>query len=175
MNLKVTFILIILTLLSSFGLPKQLHKKVDKEIKATFNLEKYSLNSFAISQEIIKELPAQFNGDNFFEIVTNDTIVGYAYVSKAESKTDLFDYLVLIDPELTIKKSRVLVYREDYGGEIGSRRWLKQFIGKTKHDELRYGDNIMAISGATISVKSMTNAVNNFLMSLRILNSKHIL
>ena len=72
-------------------------------------------------------------------------------------------------------KTKVLVYREDYGGEIGSKRWLKQFIGKTQHDELRYGDNIVAISGATISVRSMTHAMNNILASLKIIHEKNIL
>jgi Na+-translocating ferredoxin:NAD+ oxidoreductase RnfG subunit len=96
-------------------------------------------------------------------------------VSKAPSKTDNFDYLVLLDPELIVLKTKVLVYREDYGGEIGSKRWLKQFIGKTQDDNLRYGDNIVAISGATISVKSFTEAINNLLQSLKMLHSKHIL
>ena len=68
-----------------------------------------------------------------------------------------------------------MVYREDYGGEIGSKRWLKQFIGKTQNDELRYGDNIAAISGATISVQVMTKAMNDLLKSIKTLHSKNIL
>jgi major membrane immunogen (membrane-anchored lipoprotein) len=40
---------------------------------------------------------------------------------------------------------------------------------------LRYGDNIVAISGATISVKSFTDAINNLLISLKKLHSKKIL
>ena len=175
MNLKFVYILILTALLASFGTPNQLQKKVDKEIKASFNLESFQLNLVPISNDIIKELPSVFNDDNFFKITAKEILIGYAYVAKAESKTDMFDYLVLVDSDLIIKKSKVLVYREDYGGEIGSKRWLKQFIGKTINDELLYGENIMAISGATISVKSMTNAVNNFLKSLQILNSKQIL
>ena len=68
-----------------------------------------------------------------------------------------------------------MIYREEYGGEIGSRRWLKQFIGKTQNDQFRYGDNIDAIAGATISVRSMTNAMNDLMQSLKILNAKGIL
>jgi major membrane immunogen (membrane-anchored lipoprotein) len=58
------------------------------------------------------------------------------------------------------------VYREDYGSEIGSKRWLKQFLNKTPEDRFVYRQNIAAISGATISVKSMTNAMNNLMISL---------
>ena len=102
-------------------------------------------------------------------------LLGYAYVSKAASKTDAFDYLVILDPQLIIKKAKVLIYREDYGGEIGSTRWLKQFIGKSQDDSLKYGDTISAISGATISVRSMTNAMNDLLQSIKILHKKEIL
>ncbi|HCY81395.1 MAG TPA: FMN-binding protein, partial [Xanthomarina gelatinilytica] len=83
--------------------------------------------------------------------------------------------VVLLDAELVVLNAKVLVYREDYGGEIGSKRWLKQFVGKTQNDDLRYGDNIMAISGATISVRSMIAAMNNLLQSLKILHSKEII
>ena len=83
--------------------------------------------------------------------------------------------LVLLDKDLIVLKSKILLYREEYGGEIGSTRWLKQFIGKKGGDELKLGDNIIAISGATISVRSMTNAMNDFLKSLKILQNKNIL
>jgi len=33
---------------------------------------------------------------------------------------------------------KVLVYREDHGGEVASKRWLKQFSGKSKTDNLLY-------------------------------------
>ena len=174
MSYKSVILLISLSLLS-FSLPKHLQKKVDKEIKATYNIESFAFNAIIISAEITKILPATFGTDNLFKIKSEDTLIGYAYVAKAPSKTDQFDYLVLLDTELIVLKAKVLVYREDYGGEIGSKRWLKQFIGKTQHEDLRYGDNIVAISGATISVRSMTHAMNDFLASLKILHEKHIL
>lgn len=159
----------------SFGLPKHLQKKVDKEIKEVFSVEAFDFNAKLIDSKIASSLPSTFGTDNFFEIKSKGKFIGYAYVSKAPSKTDEFDYLVLLDTELIVKKAKVLVYREDYGGEIGSKRWLQQFIGKSQNDELKYQDNIVAISGATISVRSMTNAMNDLLKSLKILHAKNIL
>ncbi|TNJ44566.1 FMN-binding protein [Tamlana fucoidanivorans] len=161
--------------LMSFGWPKSIQKKVHKEIEKTFNLEAFNLKNISLSQDIIGELPATFNEDNFFKIESNSVLTGYAYLSKAPSKTAQFDYLVLLDKDLIVVKTKVLVYREEYGGEIGSSRWLKQFTGKQGGDQLDYGDNIMAISGATISVRSMTNAMNNLLKSLKIIQSKSLL
>jgi Na+-translocating ferredoxin:NAD+ oxidoreductase RnfG subunit len=161
--------------LTFLGLSKSIQKKVDKQIIETFKVEEFMFTEVNIDSEIIKTLPSTFGKDNLFKIKSNNLLLGYAYISKAFGKVDYFDYLVLLDKDLIVLKTKILVYREDYGGEIGSKRWLKQFIGKTKNDELKYGDNIVGISGATISVQVMTNAMNNLLKSFKILHSKNIL
>ena len=175
MNLKPVSILILALFLMSFGLPKNILKKVNKEIVKTYGIETFNFTEVVIASDIAKDLPSKFEEDNLFKIENNNTILGYAYLSKAPSKTAQFDYLILLDKDLIVIKSKVLMYREEYGGEIGSTRWLKQFIGKKGGDQLKLGDNVVAISGATISVRSMTNAMNDFLESLKILQSKNIL
>lgn len=170
----ITFLILSFSFLTD-GLPKGIQKKVENEIMDTFEIETFQLNSKVIETDVANTLPSNFGTDNFFTINNSAALLGYAYISKAPSKTDQFDYLILLDNNLTIVKAKVLMYREEYGGEIGSKRWLKQFIGKTQNDELKYGENIIAISGATISVRSMTSAVNDLLVSLKILQSKQIL
>ena len=77
---------------------------------------------------------------------------------------------------MIIIKSKVLIYREEYGGEIGSKRWLRQFNGKSiDTKEMVYGNHIVPISGATISVRSMTNSMNDLLMSLKELKNQKVL
>lgn len=169
-------ILLSITFISmSFSLPKNIQKKVDSEIKDVYEVENFQFDEKLIAPEIAKTLPSDFGKDHFFEIKSKQKLMGYAYVSKAASKTDQFDYLVLLDPDLIVMKVKVLIYREDYGGEIGSKRWLQQFIGKTQNDELKYQQNLVAISGATISVRSMTNAMNDLLKSLKILHQNQVL
>ena len=53
---------------------------------------------------------------------------------------------------MKLKKLRILTYRENYGGEISNKRWLKQFLDREVND-------VQAISGATISVESMKIAI----------------
>lgn len=162
--------------LSSFnGLSKSIKKKVDKEIKSAFRTNLYELKTFPISESINANLPSKIKENTFFTILNTDQIIGYAYIDKAPSKTDKFDYLVLFDSNLIIKKTKVLVYREDYGGEIGSKRWLKQFNGKSCKERLQYEKDIIAISGATISANSMTIAINNLLKSIDILQQQKII
>ena len=83
--------------------------------------------------------------------------------------------MVIFDANLEVIHSKVLIYREEYGGEIGSKRWLEQFIGKTGQDRVDHETNIDGISGATISVRSMTTSMDNLLQTVGILQEKKML
>ena len=175
MNYKFGLVIFVSVFMMSFGLPKNILKKVNATIESTFKVDSFMLEIVDIPSEVMTSLPSAFQKESLYKINTDNTLLAYAYIAKAPSKTDEFDYLVLFDKELIIKKTKVLIYREDYGGEIGSKRWLKQFIGKSQDDELKYRDNIAAISGATISVRSMTSAINTLLQSIKILQNKNII
>lgn len=175
MYLKQLILLITSIFLMFLGLSKSIQKKVNKQIIDTYKTEEFTFTELKIESDLCTTVSSDFNQNNLFKIETKDSLLGYAYISKAFGKVDYFDYLVLLDKDLIILKTKILVYREDYGGEIGSKRWLKQFIGKSHKDELKYGDNIAGISGATISVQVMTNAMNNLLKSLKILHDKNVI
>jgi Na+-translocating ferredoxin:NAD+ oxidoreductase RnfG subunit len=53
----------------------------------------------------------------------------------------------------------VLRYREPYGGAISSRSWLNQFTGKSASEGFKVEKDIDSVSGATISVNSVTRGV----------------
>lgn len=83
------------------------------------------------------------------------------YIGYSPSKFENFDFMVLLDKDNEVKLVRILVYRENYGSEIGSKKWLKQFIGMT--EPIPFVD---AISGATISVNSLKYSLNNLINQL---------
>lgn len=168
---KITVILLFLVFHLSFDIPKKIEKRIDKEILIVFDIESYSKEVIIVDQGINNELKIDFNNDNFYKIRSGGDLVGYFYYGKALSKADQFDFVVIFDYNLIIKKIKVLAYREDYGGEISSKRWLRQFNDLTIEDTVKYNKDIKAISGATISAKSMTNAVNDILISLTILQN----
>ncbi|MGX1929527.1 FMN-binding protein [Flagellimonas sp. 2504JD4-2] len=164
--------LLLLFLFAGFGIPKGVHKKVIKEVGKTFEVTNFNLTPIVVAKDVNTELPTKISGENFYKIDVQDSILGYAFVDQAPSKTAKFDYLVVFDGELKVLNSKVLIYREEYGGEIGSKRWLKQFIGKTGGDRVSEETNIDAISGATISVRSMTKSMDNLLQTIGILQEK---
>jgi len=164
---NILLFLLIILISTSFIIPDKIVKKADKVIAKFYEIDNFSKENISISGENNKNTISEFGEGNLFKITSKSELLGYGYIGSAASKAADFDYLVLFDKDFIITKSKVLVYREEYGGEIGSKRWLKQFIGKSSSSsELIYGENIVPISGATISVRSMTQAINNLLISI---------
>ena len=94
MNFKYIFILLTIFVIMSFGMPKHLQKRVDKEVKNIFKTETFTLNSVVFIPETVNQLPATFHDNNWFHIIDNDSLLGFAYIGKAKSKADDFDYLM---------------------------------------------------------------------------------
>lgn len=155
--------------LYGFGLPKNVAKKVIKEVEKVFEIADFKMDAIIVSEELKAKLPSKLTDDNFYRLTQGDMLLGYAFVDQAPSKTAKFDYLVVFDKDLIVKHSKVLIYREEYGGEIGSKRWLKQFLGMTSSDRVDHETNIDGIAGATISVRSMTNAMDDLLQTIGLL------
>lgn len=168
--MKLLSYIFVLTCLNSFvEIPKNYLKKIDKEILITFDIPSYDMERVEISEEVLDKMSVNFDPEGFYKITQEEADLGYFYFGKAPSKADEFDFIVIFDKDMIIKKIKILAYREDYGGEISSKRWLRQFDGISTKTRLKYGSDIMGISGATISAQSMTNAVNDLLTNLSIL------
>jgi Na+-translocating ferredoxin:NAD+ oxidoreductase RnfG subunit len=172
---KSVLLIVLLIVASSFTTSNRVEKLIQKEIKSVFKVDSYTKQIINISNEINESLPLKMNSENFFKINSEDNFLGYYYLGKAYGKADYFDFIVIFDKNLIVSKIKILVYREDHGGEIGSRRWLKQFIGKTFTNKLKYQKDIAAISGATISAKAMTNEINKLLKTIAILNTNEVI
>jgi len=164
--------LVLVIFFYSFSIPKNLEKRINKEILSVFEINSYEKELIEIEQETQDQLHIPFNKNNFYKVLSQNEHLGFYFYGTAPSKTDYFDYVVIFDKELIVKKIKILAYREDYGGEIGSKRWLNQFNKFSKNDEAVYQGNIKAISGATISARSMTNSINDLLRSLEIIQNK---
>ncbi|MAP55235.1 FMN-binding protein [Altibacter sp.] len=171
---KLPFLVVFVLLLSAFTIPSNVEKKADKVMEKFFDTDIIRKETITISEADQEKVPSRFSEENLFKVFVNNTFAGYGYIGNAPSKTATFDYLVLFDKQFIITKSKVLIYREEYGGEIGSKRWLQQFDGVAAGaKELRYNQEIIPISGATISVRNMTKAVNDLLQSISILQKQN--
>lgn len=172
---KFLYITILVFITASFTVSKRIEALIQKEVKSVFSVETYQKQHVPISKDILASLPQKITDNNFYKVYTNKNVLGYYYFGQAYGKADFFDFIVIFDKDLIVSKVKVLVYREDHGGEVRSKRWLTQFNGKSKTDNLTYQKDIAAISGATISAKSITNEINKLLKTVQILHKKQVL
>jgi hypothetical protein len=170
---KISMLAIILFI--SFGFtdsfPKSIQKKIDKELTilwpdSTINLFEKRLDSSRM------EMATKMGIMEIYTIVGKDEKLGYMVYLQVPSKFDFFDIAIFYDLNNYIKSIKILAYREDHGGEVGSKRWLKQFIGMGADNAITLNDDIQGISGATISCESATKGAREVTKFMDEFNSK---
>ncbi len=123
-------------------------KKIDKTLAAIWP-----------DQEIERELVSK-SGEpatqKAFKVIVDGIHEAYFIPGQSRSKFDVFDYMVVFDLDGKILQPKILIYREDYGGEIASKRWLRQFIGLDSNSKMSLGKDVQNIAGATLSCESAT-------------------
>jgi hypothetical protein len=95
---------------------------------------------------------------------TGDTIDGYAMVHNTIGKHKHMTYMVGVDPKGACTDVELLVFREAKGSDVGRKRFNAQYEGKTVSDPIRINKDILNISGATMSVRSISAGVKRVLV-----------
>lgn len=98
--------------------------------------------------------------------------LGYAVITEETGKYRPITFMVGVTPEFTVRDVAVLVYRESRGGDVKRKRFLAQYRGKGTGDPIDSNRDIINISGATISVRSMNAGVKRVLAELTLLYSE---
>lgn len=97
----------------------------------------------------------------YYEGKKGDQLLGYAVIDEVFGKSRPITYMLVVNPDLSIRFVEILAYRESHGGEIKREGFRKQFVGKTADDPIRNGEDIKNISGATISCRSLSDGIKN--------------
>lgn len=123
-----------------------------------------------LSQEK-KELVQQRIGWKFpedsFEVYigeTGDKVDGYAMIHNTIGKHKHMTYMVGVDAKGRCSNVELLVFREAKGSEVGRKRFNSQYEGRTVLDPIRINKDIINISGATMSVRSINAGVKRVLV-----------
>ncbi|MDH5739434.1 MAG: FMN-binding protein [Nitrospira sp.] len=95
---------------------------------------------------------------------TGDTIDGYAMVHNTIGKHKHMTYMVGVDSNGACSDVELLVFREARGSEVGRKRFNVQYEGKTVLDPIRINKDIINITGATMSVRSISAGVKRVLV-----------
>ena len=95
---------------------------------------------------------------------TGDKIDGYAMVHNTIGKHKHMTYMVGVDTKGACTDVELLVFREAKGSDVGRKRFNAQYEGKTVSDPIRINKDIINISGATMSVRSISAGVKRVLV-----------
>lgn len=158
-----------------FSQADKLQIRLERTIKIAYHSDEAELEELKYPSPLPGDLSKKMGKDKLYKVVDEGRFKAYAYVGSAPSKERDFDYLILFTPELKIEKGKVLIYRESHGREIDTPRWLAQFEGLSPQSTIKFRENIDNISGATISARSMTNAVKKVLEIMGALEQKQLL
>ncbi|MFO0700627.1 MAG: FMN-binding protein [Nitrospira sp.] len=102
-----------------------------------------------------------------FEVYIGETeshIDGYALVQNTIGKHKPMTYMVGVDNKGLVSDVELLVFREARGSEVRQKRFNAQYEGKSVLDPVRINKDIINISGATMSVRSMSAGIKRALV-----------
>ena len=105
--------------------------------------------------------------EDAFEVYIGETgtqVDGYALVQNTIGKHKPMTYMVGVDAHGRVSNVELLVFREARGSEVRTKRFNAQYEGKTVLDPVRINKDIINISGATMSVRSMSAGVKRVLV-----------
>jgi Na+-translocating ferredoxin:NAD+ oxidoreductase RnfG subunit len=114
-----------------------------------------------IKKEVENQVKQKFYRDKlyYWSISQRDTTIAYAFLDNVIGKSMPITFMVILNIDGNIINANVIKYREAYGSEVGNKGWLQQFINFNNNSDYSNGKDIDGISGATISVKSMSKGM----------------
>lgn len=84
---------------------------------------------------------------------------GYAVIANEIGKSEPITFIVAMDSSGKVQTVAIMEFRETRGWEVKEPRFLRQFHGKKSSDHLRINDDVINLSGATLSSYAVAKGV----------------
>ncbi|MFT3726511.1 MAG: FMN-binding protein [Terricaulis sp.] len=97
---------------------------------------------------------------------------GWFIVDQVIGKHELITFALALDTHGTVRDLEILEYRESYGFQIRDAAWRRQFVGASARSQLRVGQDIQNISGASLSSRHVTEGVRRLLATYAVVLSR---
>jgi Na+-translocating ferredoxin:NAD+ oxidoreductase subunit G len=103
----------------------------------------------------------------FYVAMTAGRVDGYALFDEERGQHEPISFATFFDGQGSVTRVEVVAYREPYGDGIRAERFRKQFVGRRAQSGFAPDRDIDAISGATISSRSMCLGVQRATLLLQ--------
>jgi hypothetical protein len=94
----------------------------------------------------------------------SEKVDGYALIDEEQGEHLPITFAVKLSPTGVVLRQEIVCYRESRGDEVRDARFRQQFVGKTVRDAVTANQDIVAVSGATISSRAMAVGVRRALV-----------
>ena len=103
---------------------------------------------------------------HYFGLSDDGQPIGAMVIGNEIGRSYPITFMVVINPDGTVKDVEVMVYREPHGWEVRFESFMSQFFGRDASDPF---NNINNITGATLSVRSMTKGVRKAVAEFQVI------
>lgn len=146
--------------------PQEIKQSIAEAINKTFEenvtivYDKYTVPQ-KLKNQIETKVKQKFYNESLYiiKIKNSNNLKAVALLDNVLGKELPITFLVIFNRDGSILKTEIVKYREPYGGAVQTENWTSQFTGKDINSGFKVGQDIDGISGATISVKSVTKGV----------------
>ena len=146
--------------------PQEIKEEVRDIITNTFNkdvqfdYEKYIIPD-SLKMKVENTTRQKFFSESVYilKIFDEEILSGVAFLDNVYGKEMPITFLVIFNDSGKIILADIVKYRELYGGAVQNENWTAQFRKKDSNSGYKVGTDIDGITGATISVKSVTNGI----------------
>jgi len=137
------------------------------------NLDEIENDKFQLSN-----IHLSYGGTEIYSVNQASNTEAYIYLSEVKScalngcgqsetkpqnlNSEYFDLMIICDKNLIIKHIKILDYFSDYGYEVSSKKYLKQYVGIPLDQFSKEQTQVDGISGATVSYNGLINSIIDF-------------
>ncbi len=149
-------------------------KKANRTVSKIWKNDQLQFQPMQLNSNFLEDLEVYELNGSFFSLESSEQQLGTIYIgtangchvggcespNNASNGFENFDFMLVYNESQELINVQVLRYDCEYGYEICGKRWLRQFSSKQSSENYNYGQDIQALSGATISAKSITHEIN---------------
>lgn len=106
--------------------------------------------------------------------MTDARLQGWVLTDRVIGKYELIDYAAGFTADGGMTGLEIMAYRESHGAEIRNPAWRKQFVGRKGPSQIRLGDDIRNISGATMSCQHVTQGAQRLSSIVQMLRQSSV-
>ena len=152
----------------------QIYLTEEQAHQLMFPGDKFTRHMIALSDEEIKliEKKSDERVRNRQLIVWVSAAKNAILVDQVLGKHEFITLAVGIEKSKTVKDIEILEYRETYGYQVREEKWRQQFVGKSSTAPLKVGQDIINISGATLSSTHVTAGVRRLVQTYEIVQGR---